>query len=66
MRVLISASTFPLRLDDGLPRFVYDLCEALATHCEITALVPGAPGALKRERLGNVDVRRFTYFLPSR
>ena len=34
MRVLISASTFPLDPGDGLPRFVYDLCQALATHVD--------------------------------
>lgn len=66
MRVLISASTFPIRLDDGLPRFVYDLAEALAARCEVTALVPDAPGAARRERMGAVDVERFTYFWPRR
>lgn len=64
MRVLMSASTYPIRADDGLPRFVYDLSEALARRCKVTALVPGAPGAPARERMGAVDVRRFTYFLP--
>jgi len=65
-RVLISSSTFPIRPDDGLPRFVYDLAEALARHCPVTALVPGAPGAPSRERMGGVDVRRFAYFWPRR
>lgn len=64
MRVLISASTFPIRAGDGLPRFVYDLCTALAEHCEVTALVPDAPGAARHERLGAVEVHRFPYFLP--
>jgi glycosyltransferase involved in cell wall biosynthesis len=66
VRVLVTASTFPLRPDDGLPRFVADLCQALARRCEVTALVPDAPGAARRERLGDVDVHRFTYFLPRR
>ncbi len=66
IRALISSSTFPLRLDDGLPRFVYDLAEALTRRCEVTALVPDAPGAPRRERMGRVEVRRFTYFLPRR
>jgi glycosyltransferase involved in cell wall biosynthesis len=66
MRVLISTSTFPLRADDGLPRFVYDLAEALAEPCEVTCLVPDAEGAAKREQMGPVDVHRFTYFLPRR
>ena len=64
MRVLISASTFPVREGDGLPRFVYDLAQALAKFTDVTALVPDAPGAAQRERMGDVDVRRFTYFLP--
>lgn len=64
LRVLISTSTFPLNPDDGLPRFVYDLAEAMSTHADVTALAPDAPGATRRERLGPVDVRRFTYFRP--
>jgi glycosyltransferase involved in cell wall biosynthesis len=66
VRVLISSSTFPLRPSDGLPRFVYDLAEELTSHCEVAALVPHAPGAPLAERMGNVDVRRFVYFLPTR
>jgi glycosyltransferase involved in cell wall biosynthesis len=66
MRVLISTSTFPLQRDDGLPRFVYDLAEALAARCEVTVLAPGAPGIASRERWGPVEVRRFTYFRPPR
>ena len=65
-RALISTSTFPIAVDDGLPRFVYDLATALTKHCAITALVPDAPGAPRQERLGVVDVRRFTYFRPRR
>lgn len=64
MRVLISASTFPVHENDGLPRFVYDLAQALANHADVTALTPDAPGALRHERMGDVDVERFTYFLP--
>jgi glycosyltransferase involved in cell wall biosynthesis len=66
MRVLITTSTFPLRVDDGLPRFVYDLAESLAQQCDVTALAPDAPGALLQERMGSVKVRRFTYFFPRR
>lgn len=66
LRVLVSSSTFPLRPDDGIPRFVYDLAEALADRCQVHALAPDAPGAALRERMGRVDVRRFRYFLPRR
>ena len=66
MRVLISSSTFPIHRDDGLPRFVYDLAAALAAHCDVTALVPDAPGARPRELMDGIDVRRFRYFWPRR
>lgn len=64
IRVLISTSTFPIRLDDALPRFVYDLAQSLTGSCEVTVLAPDAPGALREEKMGDVSVRRFTYFLP--
>jgi len=64
MRILVSTSTFPVTLDDGIPRFVYDLADSLADHAPVTVLAPGAPNARKREKLGSVDVRRFSYFLP--
>ncbi len=66
IRVLLSSSTFPLGIDDGLPRFVYDLAEALSARCEVTVLAPDAPGARHAERMGAVEVRRFTYFRPRR
>ena len=65
-RVLISSSTFPLPRQKGLPRFVYDLSEALAQRAEVRALVPDAPQAERRELLGSVEVRRFSYFRPRR
>jgi glycosyltransferase involved in cell wall biosynthesis len=64
LRVLVSTSTFPLQIDDGLPRFVYDLSQGLARHCSVTALAPDAPGALRSQRMDSVDVRRFTYVRP--
>jgi glycosyltransferase involved in cell wall biosynthesis len=64
MRVLISTSTFPLRPDDGLPRFVLDLAQALAARCRVTVLAPGAPGVPGSEQWGDVEVRRFSYFRP--
>ncbi len=66
MRVLISTSTFPLRRDDGLPRFVYDLAEELARRGEVTVLAPHAPGAAAHERWGALEVERFGYFRPRR
>ncbi len=64
MRVLITASTFPARLDDGAPRFVYDLAASLAKHAEINVLVPDSPHAQLRDSWDNVEIRRFSYFFP--
>jgi glycosyltransferase involved in cell wall biosynthesis len=66
LRVLISASTFPLARDDARPRYVADLADALAADCRVSVLAPGAAGAPRFEALGAVDVHRFTYFLPAR
>jgi len=65
MRILVCSNTFPQAEDDGSPRFVYDLCQALAHTAEVTVLAPGPAGARPQERLGLVDVERFGYVLPS-
>ncbi len=64
--VLIATSTFPLGQEDGTPRFVHDLAQALAAHYPVAVLAPDAPGAHRRERMGAVEVIRFTYFRPRR
>ncbi|MCP4658563.1 MAG: glycosyltransferase family 4 protein [bacterium] len=66
IQTLVSTSTFPLGTEDALPRFVYDLAEALAEHCRVTALTPDVPGIRRQELIGRVDVRRFPYFYPRR
>ncbi len=66
IQVLISTSTFPIKLDDGLPRFVYDLAGTIAKKCDVIVLAPDAPGSLKREFMGRMDVQRFSYFYPRR
>lgn len=48
-----------------MPRFVYDLADALGRYAHVVVLAPDAPGAKRRERMGSVDVRRFRYFLPA-
>ncbi len=63
-KVLAIASTFPRWENDSTPRFVYDLSNRLASEYDITVLAPHDKGALKKEKLGNVYVRRFTYFKP--
>lgn len=64
--LLVSTSTFPLALDDGSPRFVYDLAQALAEHFEVEVLAPHAPGAARLLSWGDVRVNRFAYFRPHR
>ena len=64
LRALIVTSTFPVSPEVPVPRFVGDLAAALAESCEVTVLAPDAPGAPRREAVGALDVRRFTYFRP--
>ena len=64
MRILLSASTFPLRRGDGLPAFVWDLARSLSQRMEVSVLAPGAPGAPEAETGEDVRVHRFTYFVP--
>jgi len=66
MRLLLTASTFPLRPGDAMPGFVFGLARALAARDEVTVLVPGAPGAAAAEEWSGVRVRRFPYFWPRR
>ena len=61
---LVIASTFPRWKNDSTPRFVYELSERLASYCKIIVLAPHYKGALKKEIMGKVDVRRFAYFKP--
>lgn len=65
MRILITASTFPQRRDDGSPAFVFGLARALAARDRVTVLAPGAPGAPAAEIWDGVQVRRFDYFVPA-
>ena len=62
--VLVTATTFPRWKNDSTPRFVYELSGKLAEKYNIIVLAPHHKGALKREKLEKVDVRRFAYFKP--
>jgi len=64
LNVLVTASTFPSRPDDGSPRFILDLAESLATYWNVTVLAPHLPGAARQERVNSIDIRRYSYFLP--
>jgi phosphatidyl-myo-inositol dimannoside synthase len=63
-RFLVLSSTFPRWPDDTEPRFVLDLCRQLLPYADIQVLAPHAPGALLRENIEGVEVRRFRYFIP--
>ncbi len=63
-KVLAIASTFPRWENDTTPMFVYDLSNKLEPNYDVIALAPHDKGALKKEKLGNVYVRRFAYFKP--
>jgi glycosyltransferase involved in cell wall biosynthesis len=66
MRILSLATTHPRGPDDSEPAFVHQLNkELVARGHEVTALVPHAPGALRREELDGVRIHRFRYFIPS-
>ena len=46
MRIVVSTSTFPVHVHDGIPQFVYDLTETLATYAKglgVGSRRPGSP-----------------------
>lgn len=63
-KVLVTATTFPRWKNDSTPRFVYELSDRLASKYRMIAVAPHHKGALKKEKMGRVDVRRFAYFKP--
>lgn len=64
-KLLVVASTYPSRPDDGTPAFVRDLAWAAAREFDTTVLVPRVRGARTIEQDGPLRVVRFPYF-PSR
>ena len=62
--VLVTATTFPRWENDSTPRFVYELSDRLASKYRVIAVAPHHNGALKKEKMGRIDVRRFAYFKP--
>ncbi|GAA1055645.1 glycosyl transferase family 1 [Agromyces luteolus] len=61
-RLLVLASTFPAHASDGTPAFVRDLAEREAERFDVMVVVPRVPGAPARERVGELEVRRYGYF----
>lgn len=65
MKVLITTSTLPIKEGDGQARFVLDLASALSARADVSVLAPHAPRAAVRENIGDVEIHRFRYFLPT-
>ncbi len=61
-RLLVIASTFPGRPDDGTPAFVRDLALAESEDFDTTVIVPMVSGAPRHERIGDLEILRFRYF----
>lgn len=55
------ASTFPRWRGDPEPGFVQELAKRMTGQFRVLALVPGAPGAPRRELMDGVEVVRFRY-----
>jgi glycosyltransferase involved in cell wall biosynthesis len=61
-RLLVLASTFPARSDDGTPAFVRDLALREAEDFETLVIVPRVPGSPRTERDGRLSVHRYPFF----
>ena len=61
-RLLVLASTFPARPDDGVPAFVLDLARHEAEEFDTVVLTPRVPGAAADEVVDGVRVVRYPYF----
>ena len=67
IRLLTLTTTFPRHLEDTTPAFVYELCDWLANHgIDTTVLAPHDKDAQLTESMGNLKIRRFPYFYPTR
>jgi glycosyltransferase involved in cell wall biosynthesis len=60
-RLLVLTSTFPRWRDDREPRFVLDLCRALAERFRVHVVAPHDRGAILRETWNRIQIHRFRY-----
>ena len=68
-KILIIASTLPRFVGDQQAPFVLEQAHAWKVKRpddQVIILAPHDPGAVQREAIGDVQIRRFQYFLPSR
>ena len=59
--LLVLSSTYPRWSGDHEPGFVHELARRLTDRFDVIALVPGSPGAARREDLDGVRVERYRY-----
>src|SRR6185503_12110345 len=59
---LVVTSTLPRWQNDTEPRFILDLCQALAARYRVLVLAPHFRSAATAEHWGGVEIRRFRYF----
>lgn len=65
-KLIIIASTFPRWVDDSVPSFVKDLADKVVDNFEVSVVAPHYKGALRHEKMGKLNVRRFRYAYPER
>jgi glycosyltransferase involved in cell wall biosynthesis len=63
-RVLVLASTFPRWKNDNQPHFVLDFAAQISNQHDVYVLAPYDKGARFKEKIGNIIVYRFPYFIP--
>ncbi|UCE06328.1 MAG: glycosyltransferase, partial [bacterium] len=63
-KILLTTSTLPRWKGDSEPPFISDMAQALSRYFKVYVLAPHAKGAKKLETWDEVEIRRFSYFLP--
>ncbi len=62
-RILVLTSTFPRWENDTDPKFVYDLARRLTKQFDVDILAPHYKGIPTHERINDLNVYRFKYFI---
>jgi len=62
-KVLILTSTFPRWNNDKTPPFILHLARHLQRYFKVFVIAPHFPGAKTKEKLGEIEIYRFRYFL---
>ena len=62
-KVLVLTSTFPRWKNDTTPPFVYILSKLISKYYKLTILAPHSHSASKKEKIGNMDIQRYQYFI---